>query len=115
MKQILNTLIVIIPLLLLFPFTAMRAQTSSEQGVTLEEINKLNTNRKLIADKVTTKVETAAIDSVQLQYELDEEDEMTPADELYEGIWNDQFVKIYSGVTIPDTFRIDLSSFVMPV
>ena len=113
MKQIKNNLIGIASALLLFPFCSMQAQAS--HTLTQEEINKLSTNRKLVADKVATKVETAAIDSVQLAYELDEEDEMSPADELYEGIWNDQYVKAYSGISIPDTFRINLSSFVMPV
>jgi len=93
----------------------MHAQIRNNQSVTPEEISKLNTTRKLVADKVTTKMQTAAIDSVQLQYKLDEEDDMSPADELYEGIWNEQYLKVYAGVTIPDTFRIDLSSFVMPV
>jgi len=99
-------------ILLIFSFSAMNAQT---QGLTQEEINKINENRKLTADKATTKMETAAIDSVQLQYELDEEDDMSPADDLYDGVWDNQYVKAYSGVTIPDTFRINLSSFFMPV
>ena len=98
------------------PFFSIQAQTYSEQNGTPEKINKSNATRNLIADKVTTKMETAAIDSVQLQYELDEEDDgLSPADELYDGIWNNQYLKAYSGISIPDTFRIDLSSFVMPV
>jgi len=102
--------------LLVFPLCAMQAQTHNEQSVTQEEINALIAKRNLVADKVTTKMETAAIDSVQLQYELDEEDDgLSPADELYDGVWNNQYLKAYSGISIPDTFRIDLSSFVMPV
>jgi len=46
---------------------------------------------------------------------LDKEEEMSPADELYDGQWNNQYVKTYAGVTIPDTYVIDLSNFVMPV
>jgi len=101
--------------LLVFPFSALFAQTNPERDLTPEEITKLNSNRKLVADKVTTKIETAAIDSLQLLYELDEEDDdLSPADELYDGVWNNQYVKAYSDVIMPDTFRIDLSSFVMP-
>jgi murein DD-endopeptidase MepM/ murein hydrolase activator NlpD len=40
---------------------------------------------------------------------------MSPGDELYDGIWNNQYVNAYKDVTIPDSFRIDLSSFVMPI
>jgi len=101
---------------LVFPFNIMFSQIVDEQNLTQDEIQKVNDGRKLIADKVTTPVETAAIDSVKLQYEIDEEDdELSPADELYDGIWNNQYIKAYSGVEIPDTFRINLSNFVMPV
>jgi len=116
MAQIKNTLIGIASLFLLaFPLSVVQAQTQSERSITQEELSKLNTNRNLVADKTTTKMETAAIDSLQLQYELDEEDDMSPADDLYDGIWDNQYLKVYSDVTIPDTFRIDLSSFVIPV
>jgi murein DD-endopeptidase MepM/ murein hydrolase activator NlpD len=100
---------------LLLPLNTVQAQAQNEKGITPEEIEKINTDRKLVADKVNTKMETAAIDSVRMLFEMAEEDEdMSPADELYEGVWNNQFVKAYSGVSIPDTFRIDLSSFIMP-
>jgi len=114
MVQIKNTFTGIVFLLLLaFPLCGMQAQTHT---ITQEEINKLNINRNLTAGIVVTKMETAAIDSLQLQYELDEEDDgLSPADELYDGIWNNQYVKAYSGISIPDTFQIDLSSFVIPV
>jgi len=116
MTQIKNTFIRIVFLFLwIFPFSTLFAQTENERNLTPEEIGKLNENRKLVADKVTTKMEAAAIDSVKLQYELNEEEEMSPADELYEGIWNEQYLKSYSGIAIPDSFRIDLSNFVMPV
>jgi len=98
-----------------FPFNDMFAQMRSDKNITTEEVKRINTDHKLVADKVNTKMETAAIDSIRLQLELDEEDADTPADELYEGIWNNQFVKAYSEVSIPDSFRVDLSSFVMPV
>jgi len=102
--------------LLIFPFNIMFSQTQDERNLTEDEIQKVNADRKLIAGKVTTPVETAAIDSVTLQYEIDEEDDgLSPADELYDGIWNNQYIKAYSSVEIPDSFRIDLSNFAMPV
>jgi len=98
-----------------FPFNALFAQTNSEKNPTPEEVQRLNTNRKLVADKISIKMEAVAIDSIRLQRELEEEEADTPSDELYEGIWNNQFVKAYSEVSIPDSFRVDLTSFVMPV
>ena len=114
-KHFLLTLIVF----LILPLSNLFSQAQSERGITQEEITVLNNERKLIADKVDTKLEAAAIDSIMtllmLDEEEDEEEEMSPADELYDGIWNNMYVKDYSNVTIPETFRIDLSSFVMPV
>ena len=101
--------------LLACPINSMFAQTHSEKELIPEEIRKISANRKLVADVVNTKMETAAIDSIQMQYEFEEEEEMSPSDELYDGMWNNQYVKAYSDVAIPDTFHIDLSSFVMPV
>jgi len=117
MKKIKNTLLrITFTFLLVFSFNVMFAQSDPERDLTQEEITILNTDRKLIADKVATKMETAAIDSIQMQYELEkEEEEMSPADELYDGVWNNQYVRAYSNISIPDTFRIDLSSFVMPI
>ena len=102
-------------ILLALPCSAVFAQTQNGEGITPDEINKINTKRNLVADKVTTKMEAAAIDSLQLLYELNEEDDLSPADELYDGIWNNQYIKAYSEVAIPDTFKIDLSNFTMPV
>jgi len=117
MVQIKNIIIGITLLLFsAFPFNALFSQTYSEKNSTPEEVKRVNTDHKLVADKINIKVETAAIDSIRLLRELEEEDEDTsPAEELYEGIWNNQFVKAYSEVSIPDSFRIDLTSFVMPV
>ena len=115
MKQSKNIIIVIIFLIFfVFPFCSGFAQADNEK-ITPEEVKRLNINRKLVVDKINTKPETAAIDSIRLLHELDEEDDTSPAEDLYEGIWNNQFLKAYSGVSIPDSFQIDLTSFVMPV
>ena len=101
---------------LVFPFIATHAQTYSERDAISNKIKRMNIDRNLVADKVEVKMETAAIDSIRMQYELDdEEDDISPAEELYEGNWNNQYVKTYAGVVVPDYFQIDLSSFVMPV
>ena len=96
-------------------FNTMFAQTPSERSLISTEIRKINTERKLVAEKVNIKMETAAIDSIQMQYEADTEDDMSPADELYDGVWDNQSIMAYTDVAIPDSFQIDLSSFVMPV
>ena len=116
MKRTGNTLFGIIFIILLaFPINSIYAQISSEREITPEEIQMLNTGRKLLADKVDVKMETAVIDSIIMLFEMREEEKMSPADDLYDGMWNNRYVKAYSGITIPDTFRIDLSSFVMPI
>jgi murein DD-endopeptidase MepM/ murein hydrolase activator NlpD len=91
-----------------------RAQVSHE--LSSEEIRIINDRLKLVVDKVHIKTETQMMDSVLLALTLNEEDEAEfPADELYEGEWNNEFVKAYSGALVPDSFRIDVSSFIMPI
>ncbi|MDR0547391.1 MAG: peptidoglycan DD-metalloendopeptidase family protein [Dysgonamonadaceae bacterium] len=65
----------------------------------------------LVADRVQPTFETAMIDS--LIAELDET--MFPSNELYEDQWNTEYVKAYDSVQIPDSFALDVSSFIMPV
>ena len=102
-----------------FQMNTVYAQDDHERNLTLEEISTVTikkTNRKLVADKVNIKLETAKLDSIMMLLELtEEEDLMSPADDLYEGLWNNQFVRAYSDVTIPDSFKIDLSNFSMPI
>jgi murein DD-endopeptidase MepM/ murein hydrolase activator NlpD len=112
-KIVLSKISFFIPFLFLFN-TAL-AQNSNEKNITPEEIKKLNTHRDLVADKVNMKMEIAIVDSVRMLFEIDQEEDMSPADELYDGIWNNQYIKVYSEVAVPDSFRIDLTNFVMPV
>ena len=108
--------IVLIAALLLFAHSNLFTQSFSEMSITPEEIKLLNSERKLLVEKVESKLETTAIDSIMMSFELEsEEADMSPADELYDGQWNNQYVKTYADVTIPDVYVIDLSSFVMPV
>jgi murein DD-endopeptidase MepM/ murein hydrolase activator NlpD len=85
------------------------------QSLTKEEVKIISEDMRLTADKMNMSLNMAAKDSVMMRLELDEEDYMLPADELYDGIWNNQYVKSYAGVKVPDNYTIDVSSFVMPV
>ncbi|MDR0733548.1 MAG: peptidoglycan DD-metalloendopeptidase family protein [Dysgonamonadaceae bacterium] len=80
-----------------------------------DEIKRNSERRNLVADRVPTKNETLIIDSLLLARELEEEANDFPADELYEGAWNNEFLKIYSDANVPESFKIDVSSFVMPI
>ena len=80
-----------------------------------EDIKIISDRMKLVADKVNPKTETQMMDSVFMAMETNEEEDELPADEIYEGEWNNEFVKAYSNTTIPDSYKIDLSSFIMPV
>ncbi|MCL1937794.1 MAG: peptidoglycan DD-metalloendopeptidase family protein [Candidatus Azobacteroides sp.] len=70
----------------------------------------------LLADKVQPEIDPVVLDSilVYLNKEMLGGDADLPGDEIYDS-WNTEFVKAYAGVEIPDSFRIDVSSFVMPV
>jgi len=101
--------------LLIFPINNIEAQNDRE--ITPEEITILNKERNLLADNIEAKLETASIDSLMHFFELEEieEEEMSPADDLYDGVWNNMYVRNYANITVPDTYLIDLTSFVMPV
>jgi murein DD-endopeptidase MepM/ murein hydrolase activator NlpD len=118
MKQILNKLTSAGICVILFgtPLIEINAQNTTENTTDTEEVKKVTEEPKLIADKATIKNELIAIDSVMMILELGEEEEgLSPADELYDGEWNNEYVKAYANITIPDSFKIDLSSFVMPI
>lgn len=71
-----------------------------------------NSDPQLMADKVTIKKELAIIDSMRLAEELEEEELMFPADDIYE-TWNTTRVNPYN-TALPDSFPIDVSTFIMP-
>jgi len=127
-KYIINTLImkrldkiffgIVILALLIFRVNSTFAKSDHERNLTTEEITTITTkkiNRKLVAEKINIKLETAKLDSIMMLFELTEEEESTLAEDLYEGFWNNQYVRAYENATIPDSFNIDLSSFTMPV
>jgi murein DD-endopeptidase MepM/ murein hydrolase activator NlpD len=59
--------------------------------------------------------EYKVVDSLLMQIGLEMEDEMLPSDELYDGKWNNEYVKAYADVPLPDSYSIDVSEFIMPV
>jgi murein DD-endopeptidase MepM/ murein hydrolase activator NlpD len=74
----------------------------------------VNSNKK-VADKVKMDNEHLVVDTMLMRIGLEAEEEMFPADELYDGEWDNEYVKAYSGVSVPDSYPIDVSEFVMPV
>lgn len=101
-------------ILFLIILSSVEAQVGKKE-LSKKEIKKINEQLKLVADKVHSKTETLLMDSVLRAIELNEEEDEFPADELYEGAWNNDFLKVYSKVDVPASFKIDVSSFVMPV
>lgn len=100
-------------LLSLTPFylNAQKANTANlnvevKRVISDEELN-------LLADKADIKPELLAIDSILLKMQLEEEMDMFPADDIYDS-WSTEYVNAYSGVTIPNEYKVDVSSFVMP-
>lgn len=76
-----------------------------------------------IADRVNFKKEMAlkelsTINSIALNTELDEEDRLFPADELYGSSWENRWVDPFQGdfkAVFPDSCNIDCSSFILPI
>jgi len=68
----------------------------------------------LTAEKVKTGLETAVVDSLMVQLEA-LEDDSNPADDIYDENWNTEYVKAYNNVTVPDSFLVDVSEFVLPI
>ena len=79
-----------------------QAQTSPENMETLT------------AERVKTGLETAVVDSLMAHFETLEE-EVNPADDIYDESWNTEYVKAYKDITVPDSFRINVSEFVLPI
>ena len=86
---------------------------NAQSDLSKEEIRALNQGLNLVADKATMKKELLAVDSILLAFQLDEE-ELFPAEDIYDGLWDTEHVKAYHALTVPDSFRIDVSSFVIP-
>ena len=67
----------------------------------------------LVADAIDIPQAKIHLDDLLLEDELESEEDMFPADDLY-GLWNSERVNPYSSVVIPDSFEIDVSGYVPP-
>ncbi|MFV0468879.1 MAG: peptidoglycan DD-metalloendopeptidase family protein [Dysgonomonas sp.] len=71
-------------------------------------------NERLYADGIKIKKDLSIINKTQESRVLGESE--IPADDLYGNIWSNRYVNVYKTVDyVPDTFRVDLSNFSMPV
>jgi len=67
----------------------------------------------LYADGIKIKRDLTILKEIQEKRVLSEDE--IPAEKLYGGIWNNQYVNAYRSIEeVPDTFRVDLSNFAMP-
>ena len=100
--------------ILFFPFCPLNAENTIKSKTTSNtEINR-DDDLDLYADKVNIKHELAVFDSLLLKIYQEEEDAfLHPADDIY-GSWSHEHVRAYGDVVVPDSFRVDVSSFVMP-
>lgn len=90
---------------------------ATENSSTPKEVTRAGEKPNLLADKVKIDKELMAIDSILLKLELSEEENdenMLPADELYDGEWNNEYVKAYKNAVIPESYNINLADFTMP-
>jgi murein DD-endopeptidase MepM/ murein hydrolase activator NlpD len=106
--------------ILLMPVETIQAEQiqSNEQTHPEEEETKpvvVVQSDKLVTDKVKMDNEHLVVDTMLMRIGLDSEEEMFPADELYDGEWDNIAVKAYRDITVPDTYSIDVSEFVMPI
>jgi murein DD-endopeptidase MepM/ murein hydrolase activator NlpD len=98
--------------LFFIPLTTQAENTSLEGTNT--QVTRVKSEPVLLADRANPGFEIIAVDSILLQMSLRME-AVFLAEELYEDNWNTEFVKAYSHTQVPDSFTIDVSTFVMPV
>lgn len=70
----------------------------------------------LLAEQISINKEINLLDSVAFRYKLQEEEEQFPAIDLYTS-WDSRYVNPYKNmdIQIPDTFKINVASYSMPV
>jgi murein DD-endopeptidase MepM/ murein hydrolase activator NlpD len=84
-------------------------------GKQVEEDLKIEKPKPLLtADIVPSQRELKIIDSLSLEQELEVEELLFPADEVYQG-WNNSTVNPYGSLSMPDSFTIDLQHVTMPI
>lgn len=69
---------------------------------------------KQYADGIKIKRDLSILEELQAERILAEDE--IPAEELYGGMWNNQYVHVYGSLeNKPDTFKVDLNNFTMPI
>lgn len=100
-----------------FAFTAFgqkKEKTNLEVNYQQLHSESLDTQQGLFADGIKLKMNLSVLDEAQADREEFDINEI-PADDLYGGIWNNNFVNTYGALAnAPDSFKIDLSNFTMP-
>ncbi|MDR0231073.1 MAG: peptidoglycan DD-metalloendopeptidase family protein [Dysgonamonadaceae bacterium] len=112
-KLLVISLGAVIPLMM----TAAIPSSNVEQNtagvpVSVQE-TKNGDGKTLVADAIDTPQLKAHLDEMLWEDELDREEEMFPADDLY-GLWDSERVNPYATAVIPDTFSVDVSTYVAP-
>jgi murein DD-endopeptidase MepM/ murein hydrolase activator NlpD len=97
-----------------FSSMEMRAQANPSKEEHKKPVTVSSSEPLLMADRVKPGLQIIAADSILMQMALKRENEIFPADELYDS-WNTAYVKAYKDLVLPDSYSIDLSGFVMPV
>ncbi|MDR1719681.1 MAG: peptidoglycan DD-metalloendopeptidase family protein [Dysgonamonadaceae bacterium] len=102
-------------LCLISMFPALSVVGQSEAIKKIEQSPLIKDLSEMIADKATLKRDLVIVDSIMLLKQLVEEDfnNEFPADDLYE-TWDTQFINPYKNISVPDSFRVDVSAFCMP-
>ncbi|MDR0865281.1 MAG: peptidoglycan DD-metalloendopeptidase family protein [Candidatus Symbiothrix sp.] len=91
-----------------------QAQVNPSREEIKRALSVSSTEPNLVADRTKPGMQTDVVDSLMMRLGLEMEDEMFPADDIYDS-WNTDYLKAYAGVDVPDLYTIDLSGFVMPV
>jgi murein DD-endopeptidase MepM/ murein hydrolase activator NlpD len=97
-----------------FSLMEMQAQVNLSKEEVKKAVVISSSEPVLVADRAKPGLHVVAVDSILMQMALEKEEEIFPADELYDS-WNTEYVKAYKEITLPDSYQIDLSGFVMPV
>lgn len=103
--------------MLLAPMSLLAQNTESAEsrtGVTYKQRHsKISHDNNLYADGIKIKRDLTILKEIQEERILAADE--IPAEELYGGIWTNNFVNAYKSVKdAPDTMTIDLSNFTMP-
>ena len=71
-------------------------------------------SQELMSDAIDAKSQiNIQLEKLYLDAELENEENMYPADDLY-GVWSSARVNPYTSVEVPDSFVVDVSSYVAP-